>query len=200
MHTIQADVAALGPRVQALSPADQSSLMSFVDFLEWKRAEGNDVRAIARINQAVAMGERLRAVRETLGKTEDEAAEVAGVALHTYLQYERRGARRWGTRKMVEYAETWNVSIDWLYEGTGKMFCEGGPPQLPADRNAFETELREAFDALPEHLQGDALAEARLEIARRIIAAPKKKRSRPAPASNLIDFKTAARAREGGAT
>jgi len=174
--------------------------LSYIEFLEWRRGEGSDVRASARIDAAAAMGRRLLAVREAMNASEEQAAEVADVALHTYIQYERRGVRRWGTRKVASYAAAWNVSLDWLYHGTGRMFREGGPPQLPEDRNAFETELREAFDALPKHLQGDALADARLESARRVLDAPEKKRSRPASASNLIDFKTAARkARKGGA-
>lgn len=121
-------IVTLTARVEALAPAQQASLLDFIAFLEWKASDLPYIKDEARDALATAMAKRLREVREAMGANEEQAAEVARVSVHTYVGYERRGPRRWGTGKMTAYAEDWNVSLDWLYDGTGNMFCGGRRP------------------------------------------------------------------------
>lgn len=115
-------------RFANLGPTDQAAVLHYLEYLEWKRDERPAVQDEARIALSSAIAARLRAVRTTLGKTEEEAAEAAGIfRLSTYLTYETRGPRRWSAAKMRRYCEAWNVSIDWLYTGEGSMF-RGAPP------------------------------------------------------------------------
>jgi hypothetical protein len=80
------------------------------------------------------LGVRLRAARETLNQSTESAADAAGLTLKTYERYEQGRIGRWATAKMLGFVETWNISLDWLLEGTGTMFCDGGPPQLEPSR------------------------------------------------------------------
>jgi transcriptional regulator with XRE-family HTH domain len=123
-------------RFDALPPTAQSHVIGFLEFLEWKAKHSVGVYDAGKENRRDknrAIGARLLAVRTTLRQSIDEAAQVADVAIYTYEKYERGVIGRWPTVKVISYADTWNVSLDWLLEGTGTMF-RGEPPVLtPTD-------------------------------------------------------------------
>lgn len=113
-------------RIDALEPADQEAVIRFIEFVEWKRTERPLIVQQRWLDRSAEQAQRLRAVREALGKSEEDAARVADVALHTYLAYERRGPRRWSSAKIFAYCETWGVNTGWLLLGEGEMFVR--PP------------------------------------------------------------------------
>ena len=124
--TIGTSTHPLHDRVTALPPHQQTAVYAFLEYLEWKSrlpgtGYGEDNRAL---------GERLRAVRLELRQSEDDAAEVAGVALATYQRYEKGTIGRWATQKYLRYAEAWNVSVDWLSDGRGTMFRGNKRPDI----------------------------------------------------------------------
>jgi transcriptional regulator with XRE-family HTH domain len=63
-----------------------------------------------------ASGRRLRVTRLALGISEKDAASAYGVTLQTYRKYEN-GAPERGSA-FVDFAEKYDVSIDWLICGT----------------------------------------------------------------------------------
>ncbi len=79
-------------RIASLEPTDQSAVLAFIEFLEWKRADRPLIQDQARIECPTQRASRLRTIRETLGKTEEDAAAVAGVSLSTYLAGRKGGA------------------------------------------------------------------------------------------------------------
>jgi transcriptional regulator with XRE-family HTH domain len=88
-----------------------------------------------------AFGNRLRLVRHALGLSEEEAAKAYGRTLKTYQRYEAGAPQRGTHHKLVGFAARYNVSLDWLFEGSGKPFRGGAAPQgkimiLPKRRNA----------------------------------------------------------------
>jgi hypothetical protein len=40
----------------------------------------------------------------------------------------------------MSYCAEWNVSMDWLADGTGTMFREGGPTRIKSERAVFEAQ------------------------------------------------------------
>lgn len=121
-------------RLEALPPTAQSALLGYLEFLEWKDKHSVGKYSTSSSNndrdQRQAIGARLLAIRTALRQGIEEAADVAGVSPAAYERYERGIIGRWPTRKVTEYAQTWNVNFDFLLDGTGEMFREGGPPAL----------------------------------------------------------------------
>ena len=64
-------------------------------------------------------GHRLRVTRLVLGLTEQEAAAAAGVSVRTWRTYE--AGRPPTNRRGGDYrfAERYDVSLDWLFDGEG---------------------------------------------------------------------------------
>ncbi len=62
-----------------------------------------------------ALGHRLRVARVVLDISECEAARACGVARRTYCGYEK-GRRQRGDR-FVDFADKYDVSIEWLARG-----------------------------------------------------------------------------------
>jgi transcriptional regulator with XRE-family HTH domain len=119
----------INQRIAALPDYHQTAVFAFLEFLEWK-ARIPTVRRGTEPADRTALGARLCEVRETLKQTEEQAASVAGLTLKTYQAYEQGRIGRWPTRKIIVYAETWNVSLDWLFDGTGTMFRDDKPPRI----------------------------------------------------------------------
>lgn len=150
----------LGERVSALPDYQQNALLHFLEYLEWK-AKLPGTGYAQQDNRA--LGERLRAVRTELQQTEDDAAAVAGVALVTYQRYEKGTIGRWATLKYLRYADTWNVSVDWLTAGTGTMFRGNQRPDI-APSVAPATEPAPAAISACRVRRGSAPAEKRAKV------------------------------------
>lgn len=118
----------LDARFAALEPADQTSFLAFIEFLEWKRYDRPEIRQSDGMKRASEQAPRFRAIRETLGKSLQECADAAGVAVATYAHFETRGPRRWSSVKEADYCETFGVNAAWLMRGEGEMFCRGHGP------------------------------------------------------------------------
>jgi transcriptional regulator with XRE-family HTH domain len=63
-------------------------------------------------------GHRPRVTRICLGISEADAAKAFGVTLRTYRKYEAGNPQR-GAFPLVNFAEAYDVSLDWLIEGEG---------------------------------------------------------------------------------
>ena len=64
------------------------------------------------------MGVRLRALRERLGKSPDEFADMWGITARSYLAYERgERTRGWSCYKLYLLGHATKVSLDWLTTG-----------------------------------------------------------------------------------
>ena len=68
----------------------------------------------------MAYGDRLRLVRAVLGITEAQAAEAHGVTVQTYKRWEAGGPQR-GAGPAIDFAETYDVSLDWLIGGRASL-------------------------------------------------------------------------------
>jgi transcriptional regulator with XRE-family HTH domain len=142
-------------RIEALPPTCKFVIVSHLEYLEWKNRHAvgsysTQGEKEEKYQQRRALGERLQAVRKALRQSIEEAAAVAGIVPETYERYERGIIGRWPTVKVVSYAETWNVSFAWLFEGTGSMFRESGPPTLSPTEPTEPTPRSKPRAAAPE--------------------------------------------------
>ena len=63
------------------------------------------------------VGRRLRVTRLALGITEQEAAAAHGVTLRTYRRWEAGARQTNNPRYLLNFAEKYDVSLDWLLIG-----------------------------------------------------------------------------------
>lgn len=63
-----------------------------------------------------AIGERLKATREALGLRPMDICRATGIKPSAYSQYEA-GQNRPNVEDMIRYAETFHVTLDWIYRG-----------------------------------------------------------------------------------
>lgn len=122
MRTIADELPQIGARISGLEHSDQVAVLSYVEYLEWRRNDRPLLKNDSRKGLAAAMAPRFQAIREALGKTWQQAADNAGVSLSTYTKFETRGPYRWPTSSVEEYCERWNVNAEWLTTGNGPMF------------------------------------------------------------------------------
>jgi transcriptional regulator with XRE-family HTH domain len=86
----------------------------------------------------VAVGRRMQVARLALGLSPAEAADAWGLALETYLRWEREGPPRWShlTGKILAFAQKFDVSLDWLLLGDASLvrrhLTKGNVAILPA--------------------------------------------------------------------
>ncbi len=73
----------------------------------------------------VKIGERLRLTRACYGLTQGEFAEGAGIARHTYNQYEN-GKKRPSLETATALCDAYGLTLDWIFHGR----VEGLPHQL----------------------------------------------------------------------
>jgi transcriptional regulator with XRE-family HTH domain len=71
-----------------------------------------------------ALGERLRVARKTLGISESEAADAAGVTLRTYRKWEKGGGISNAGSIDYGFCEEFEVSMTWLYSGRGRFLAD----------------------------------------------------------------------------
>lgn len=62
------------------------------------------------------IGERLELTRQVLGMSQSAFAEGAGIPKNTYNQYER-GHKRPDLDNAIALAETYSLTLDWIYRG-----------------------------------------------------------------------------------
>ena len=65
--------------------------------------------------------ERLKLLRQKLGKTQKEMSEALGVSLRAYQMYEE-GKRKLPPDKMQILAQIFRVNLHWLLTGEGEPF------------------------------------------------------------------------------
>ena len=67
--------------------------------------------------------ERVKALRKTLGKTQLQFAEELGLGFSAVSHAERQNGTSFYSRKVMEkMGELYNVNLDWILTGSGKMF------------------------------------------------------------------------------
>jgi hypothetical protein len=66
------------------------------------------------------LSERLRITRKTLGLSEREAAEAAGVTVGTYQKWDYI----WGEMTLRSFCHELDVSFDWLLDGFGSFHAD----------------------------------------------------------------------------
>lgn len=74
------------------------------------------------------MNERIKALRKVLGMSQDIFAEKLGLTKN-YISLIENGNRNLSEQSVKVLCKEFNVSEEWLRNGTGEMF-------LPVDRNA----------------------------------------------------------------
>lgn len=74
------------------------------------------------------MNERIKALRKVLGMSQDIFAEKLGLTKN-YISLIENGNRNLSEQSVKVLCKEFNVSEEWLRNGTGEMF-------LPTDRNA----------------------------------------------------------------
>jgi transcriptional regulator with XRE-family HTH domain len=69
------------------------------------------------------LGERLRVMRRTLGISEWEAADAAGVTIRTYRKWEKGGLIKGalGSDPLTIFCDEFDVSYNWLLAGKGNF-------------------------------------------------------------------------------
>jgi len=75
--------------------------------------------------------ERLKFIRQVLGKTQKEMAEILGVSLRAYQMYEE-GKRKFPPEKMQLLAKQFQVNLHWLLTGEGEPFIQ--PKEEPVKK------------------------------------------------------------------
>lgn len=104
-----------------------------VDFFEEKVVSDNEKE----------MGLRLRQVREALKKSQKEVSAAAHLG-QSYLSAIETGKKRITIGLLNYYSERYLVSMDWIFRGTGEMFCSKPKPLtlnlLPDESGVFRSE------------------------------------------------------------
>ena len=116
-----------------------------------KPYEVNDPkRSVVCKNESISnvnIRKRLKILRKKLGLSQAEMASKLGIQIY-YVSWIETGKKQLKEGEIANICDIFNVRIDWLIEGTGKMF-EGGGPTIPLnDDGAIEAgeklkELRE---------------------------------------------------------
>lgn len=78
------------------------------------------------------MNERIRRLRKTLGFTQNELGVRLGLAPNTITNYET-GRREPSNQVIFSICREFNVSEEWLRNGTGEMFIEMSRAELAAN-------------------------------------------------------------------
>lgn len=107
-----------------------------------------------KVNDAKALGERLRKARMHAGLTIAQAAEAFGQKLSTYTQNDN-GTRGFGREKAEIYARRFKVSLEWLMTGKGPMVPGRGRTLKVLGFVGGGAAIHE----LDEHGRGDSLDE-----------------------------------------
>lgn len=81
------------------------------------------------------LGERLRVTRRTLGISEREAADAAGVDVRTYRRWEKGGRDR-SSVPLRRFCDEFDVSYDWLLVGKGRFLARDYYELLTKRRSA----------------------------------------------------------------
>lgn len=95
----------------------------------------------------MTLQDRVKNIKEALGKTQKEMAGLVGVGLRTWQQYEE-GVHDPSWKVVIKLSEL-GFNTDWLATGEGKMWREGFGPEI--DRMVAAAER---IDALHEMIHG----------------------------------------------
>lgn len=106
---------------------------------------------------------RLKLLRKRVGKSQAEMAELVGVSTTGYQNYER-GRRDIPADVASRANAQFNVSLDWLYEGRGRMFG-------PVPFGEFDLATRVAPEGrLPESEDEEARSQYAARLVKRALA------------------------------
>jgi transcriptional regulator with XRE-family HTH domain len=78
------------------------------------------------------IGTRLREIRTLMKFTQQEFSNVLRTSSGFISEIES-GKKQPGVELLFSLKRNWNISIDWLLTGTGKMFDGKNPERLPED-------------------------------------------------------------------
>ncbi len=86
--------------------------------------------------------DRIRAVREKIGISQEDFANKIGIPFRTYYRYEK-GEREPSTTALINIAHLGNISLNWLLIGKGTMFFHeddlyGGPASFNENQEQEE--------------------------------------------------------------
>jgi len=88
------------------------------------------------------LGVQLRAIREKLGLTLDALRKEVGISA-SYISDFERGVKLPTPKYLRHLHNKYNVSIDYVFGGSNKMFRPGKEDLLQADFGKFEAEVNE---------------------------------------------------------
>ncbi len=72
------------------------------------------------------MGKRLQIARAVVGISEQQAASDLGITLITYRKWEKGCQQRASTDRFVNFADKYDLSLDWLFIGEGLPLKSAG--------------------------------------------------------------------------
>lgn len=93
----------------------------------------SDELEILTAEELLAMGQRLKAMRQQLGLKQNELAREIGLSA-SYISDIEKGKTNPGFSIMLRLHRKYKVSLDWLLFSEGEMFCgvgENGTGKLP---------------------------------------------------------------------
>jgi transcriptional regulator with XRE-family HTH domain len=94
------------------------------------------------------VAENLKKLREILGLTQEEMAQLLGVSLRAYQAYEK-GSMEPKVGKLEMLAKKYRVNLNWLITGEGEMFLtpstEGLSPEFVEFFKQFPPETQRKF-------------------------------------------------------
>jgi len=91
------------------------------------------------------IAENLKKLREILGLTQEEMAQLLGVSLRAYQAYEK-GSMEPKVGKLEILAQKYKVNLNWLVTGEGEIF-------IPQSKENLSPELVEFFKQFPPETQ-----------------------------------------------
>ena len=96
----------------------------------------------------------LKALRQEKGMTQQEAADFLGVNLSSYQKYERaKGTILPSVDVIVQIADKYQVSTDYLLGRTEIKAMAGGSPEEQLDVTAAEQEIIRRYTEFPENVR-----------------------------------------------
>jgi transcriptional regulator with XRE-family HTH domain len=100
------------------------------------------------------LGERLPVAWKTLGISEGEAADAAGVTITTYRKWEK-GEHVVSCDPLLNLCDEFHVSVDWIISGKGKFLAETEEERQERWRKRFSkgilTDGGQPFGTLTKH-------------------------------------------------
>ena len=94
-------------------------------------------------NPRAQVGERLRKAREALGRSQADVCRHAVVSANAYNQWEK-GRRLINVFDAMKLADSLNISLDWIYRGTGEDQTMQDKPD-DTSREMWDEETSELF-------------------------------------------------------